>query len=196
MKKYFFIATALLTLPLAYAEEYWALSSAQSNLSISGDSSVHAWESRVDSFSVKAHFHSADGRLLGVDSLLFTADVRSISSGKKLMDTKTRDALNADDHPRILFQTNGQASHVYEDTIQLSGRMSLAGVSKDIRIIGIYQMFADSTLSVKGQVDIDMTDYAVKPPTAMMGMLKTDPQVQIRYHMHFVASPTEEKTLQ
>ena len=36
-----------------------------------------------------------------------------------------------------------------------------------------------STLSVQGQVQLLMTDFGIKPPTAMLGMLKTDPKVTV-----------------
>ena len=39
----------------------------------------------------------------------------------------------------------------------------------------------DSTLSVQGQVQFLMTDFGIKPPVAMMGMLKTDPKVTITF---------------
>jgi hypothetical protein len=34
-------------------------------------------------------------------------------------------------------------------------------------------------LSVQGQVQLLMTDFGIKPPTAMLGMLKTDPKVTV-----------------
>jgi hypothetical protein len=34
---------------------------------------------------------------------------------------------------------------------------------------------------VTGQVVLLMTDYGIKPPTAMLGMLKTDPKVTITF---------------
>jgi hypothetical protein len=39
----------------------------------------------------------------------------------------------------------------------------------------------DGTLVVKGQLPILMTDYGIKPPTAMLGMLKTDPKVTVSF---------------
>jgi hypothetical protein len=39
----------------------------------------------------------------------------------------------------------------------------------------------DGALVVKGQLPILMTDYGIKPPTAMLGMLKTDPKVTVSF---------------
>ena len=36
-----------------------------------------------------------------------------------------------------------------------------------------------AALSVQGEVHLLMTDFGIKPPTAMLGMLKTDPKVTV-----------------
>ncbi len=194
MMRWFIVGVALLsTWCSAWAEVDYRLATDESSVSILGNSSIHAWESSVDSFAVTARFHAEDGALVGVDSLIFIADVLSISSGKKIMDSKTRDALNAEAYPQIRFHAGERTARVYGDTIAVSGQLSLAGVSNDIDVTGTYRILANGDLNVSGTVEIDMTEYGVKPPTAMMGMLKTSPQVQIAYSMLFVPVSLEVK---
>ena len=38
-----------------------------------------------------------------------------------------------------------------------------------------------STITVIGEVSLLMTDYGIKPPTAMLGMLKTDPKITVTF---------------
>jgi hypothetical protein len=38
-----------------------------------------------------------------------------------------------------------------------------------------------STLKVQGRLLLLMTDFGIKPPVAMLGMLKTDPKVAITF---------------
>ena len=38
-----------------------------------------------------------------------------------------------------------------------------------------------ATLVVNGELALLMTDYGIKPPTAMIGMLKTDPKVTVTF---------------
>ena len=40
-----------------------------------------------------------------------------------------------------------------------------------------------STITVIGDVPLLMTDYGIKPPTAMLGMLKTDPKITVTFEV-------------
>jgi hypothetical protein len=40
-------------------------------------------------------------------------------------------------------------------------------------------------LAVQGRIELLMTDYGIKPPTAMMGMLKTDPKITVTFEAVF-----------
>ena len=39
----------------------------------------------------------------------------------------------------------------------------------------------DAALVVTGSLPLLMTDYGIKPPTAMLGMLTTDPKVTVSF---------------
>jgi hypothetical protein len=43
---------------------------------------------------------------------------------------------------------------------------------------------------VMGTLDLLMTDFGIEPPTAMMGVLKTDPKVTIRFETLLSRAPT------
>jgi hypothetical protein len=44
-------------------------------------------------------------------------------------------------------------------------------------------------LSVRGQVTLLMTDFGIKPPVALMGMLKTDPKVTVTFETLLMVAP-------
>ena len=48
-------------------------------------------------------------------------------------------------------------------------------------VLGLTTERREATLVVKGKLDLLMTDYGIKPPTAMLGMLKTDPKVTVAF---------------
>ena len=64
----------------------------------------------------------------------------------------------------------------------------LAGVEKEI-VLPLVTTLRHGNMLVLGQVQIDMTDFGITPPTAMMGVLKTDPKVNIRFETT-LAKPT------
>ena len=67
--------------------------------------------------------------------------------------------------------------------------MKIAGVEKDITF-NVTAAAAPTTLTVSGEVPVLMTDYGIAPPKAMMGMLKTDPKVTVKFETVFAASTT------
>jgi energy-coupling factor transporter ATP-binding protein EcfA2 len=62
------------------------------------------------------------------------------------------------------------------------GVLRIAAVERDV-IFGVTTEARDGALVVKGALALLMTDYGIKPPTAMLGMLKTDPQVTVTFEV-------------
>jgi polyisoprenoid-binding protein YceI len=62
------------------------------------------------------------------------------------------------------------------------GALKIAGVEKDIAF-DLKTAATAATLTVSGQVPLLMTDYGITPPKAMLGMLKTNPKVQIKIEL-------------
>jgi polyisoprenoid-binding protein YceI len=68
------------------------------------------------------------------------------------------------------------------------GTLRVAGVEKEISL-PLATTLRNGKLLVQGSVDLLMTDFGIAPPTAMMGVLKTDPKVTIRFET-MLAKPT------
>ena len=60
------------------------------------------------------------------------------------------------------------------------GVLQIAGVEREVAL-DVTTERKDSTLNVQGRVQLLMTDFGIKPPTAMLGMLKTDPKVTVTF---------------
>ena len=60
------------------------------------------------------------------------------------------------------------------------GVLRIAGVEREV-IISVTTEERDGALVVKGALALLMTDYGITPPTAMLGLLKTDPKVTVTF---------------
>lgn len=60
------------------------------------------------------------------------------------------------------------------------GVLSIAGVERDV-VLPLETARRGAGLMVKGTLALQMTDYGIQPPTAMLGMLKTHPTVTVRF---------------
>ena len=65
--------------------------------------------------------------------------------------------------------------------------LTVAGVEKPVTL-NLQVRRTAAALAVTGTTDLLMTDYGVTPPKAMMGMLKTNPKVQIKIELVLEAS--------
>jgi len=72
-----------------------------------------------------------------------------------------------------------------EKTIPLAGHLTLAGVTRPIALlVDYFQVTADS-MRFEGKQMINMTDFGVKPPSALFGTLKAGPGITIYFKTVF-----------
>jgi polyisoprenoid-binding protein YceI len=114
--------------------------------------------------------------------------VEKLESGKRIMNNKTYDALESNDHPKISFQLRS-VENLYAAGSRFSGKakgkLTIAGNSKMVTIPFSGKMNGNDEFSVNGDYSLKMSEYGVEPPSAMLGSLKTGDEVTIKYEMTF-----------
>ncbi|MBU2913746.1 MULTISPECIES: YceI family protein [Reichenbachiella] len=154
------------------------LNKEKSSITIFGTSTVHDWESTVNTFDIRG---DKDGN--SIKNLKVTMVTKSIKSGKSIMDGKTYDALLEEDHPQITLQADQLT--ISDGKVTGSGKLALAGQTKTIAISGKVISDNNSQIHIQGANKIDMTQYGIEPPTAMFGSLITGDEVTIKYDIKF-----------
>lgn len=184
MKTLYILLVSILLITTSKAQEIYQVVSSESSILIKGTSSLHEWESNAEQFEGSASFITENGALTNIEALSFSVVTESIKSGKRIMDNKIKDALDAKKHALITFSFS-KIEEVSGDSITVSGNLSLAGISKEISLTGAYQVEANGNITISGMEPIDMEDYGIKPPTAMMGTLKTGKDVEVEFQITF-----------
>lgn len=165
-----------------YAQRTYALSSAE--VTIAGTSTLHDWESVVEQVKGQALIQLEGNELTAIKSLRIDFVVESIKSGKTQMDRNTYKALKAEAHPLIRYELKRIEGIQRRGTsweIQARGKLSIAGVSREIPLSVQAAASKDGRLKMWGQYELNMLDYQVEPPTAMMGAIKTGEKVTITF---------------
>ena len=161
--------------PIALLGQKLTTDPANSSIKITGTSSLHDWESEAQSFDIAV---TMDNNLL--KELNGSIQVKSIKSGKSIMDEKTYDALGADKFPDIKFQAN--QLEIKNGKVTGKVAVTIKGVTQS------YDLSSSSTLTggnvkVTGSVPLDMTAFGIEPPTAMFGTLETGKDVTINFQI-------------
>jgi polyisoprenoid-binding protein YceI len=177
------VCTCLLLSPILGQKTY-KVATANKKIEIKGTSNLHDWESSSDQVNGDMTANIEGGILKQIKNVAVKFPVSAIKSGKSLMDSKTMDALQSVKFPWISFQSSA-ISIQPNNVIIAAGQLTIAGVTKGITVSANYSLQKDESVLMKGNVKLKMTDYGVKPPTAMMGMLTTGDEVTISFEVLF-----------
>ena len=167
-----------------------AITVGAATLSISGTSTMHPYTVTTKSIKGAAGIAPAADlkALLQPGALLQDFELQiplsAFTSDKEGLTKQMFKAMKADKHPVITFKLN---SYTVEPaaggiTIKPTGTLTVAGVERPIDLVLDVKPQGDS-LHVRGNRDLLMTDFGIKPPTMFMGMLKTHDKVTISFEL-------------
>lgn len=162
----------------------------QSSIVIKGSSNIHDWEENVEKFKVSLNLKFREKEIEVIERVQVVCESSSITSDNNIMTNKTHEALSVDKYPKIEFKlvsVDKLASAEGQFSGTLVGDVVLAGVTKRISLAftGIH---SGSKITIKGSKELNMNDFKIKPPTAILGTLKTDEEVTISFLLNFQVS--------
>jgi polyisoprenoid-binding protein YceI len=149
-----------------------------SQIRIEGTSSLHAW---------KMEGATIDGRIDALPSdqwsATVTIPVKSIRSEHAKMDKLMAEALKADKNPVVRYELASaklESSTPNALVAVAQGKLTIAGVTREVamKVAGARD---GETWTLTGEVPVRMSDYGIKPPTAMLGTIKTGNDVKVTF---------------
>ncbi|MFN0215465.1 MAG: YceI family protein [Saprospiraceae bacterium] len=180
-----FATILFFTLSFAFGQGNYRASSF--SLAIKGTSNLHDWQSTANEVRASGSLTADAGGLKSIGSLYVEIPAKSIKSTKgSIMDNKTYDALKANSNPNITYKLDRVASMnnrsgTYD--INTKGDLTIAGVTNKIDMYVQGKMGGDGSITFNGSKKLKMTDYKIKPPTALMGTMTTGDEVEIVFQV-------------
>jgi len=187
LKVWFFYIILFVIANDANGQQTLKLIPSESRIIIKGTSNLHDWEENVEKFNVNVSMKMLNNEIQGIHYVHVTCKSSSIVSDHDIMTNKTLEALRTDKYPEIVFTMEsveklvsvyGKASGI------LSGNLTMAGTTTRINI-AFEGNISNNRVVITGSKDINMNDFKIKPPTAMLGTLKTGETVVISFHLQF-----------
>lgn len=171
-----------------------AQTSYQSNTTqatIKGTSTLHDWDMTSSKGQTAASFQIEQDQVTGINALSFTVPAESLKSNNSGLDKNAYKALETDKHKNITFKmTAGKITPTGKNAFQVkvTGNLTIAGTTKQTTLTanGQYNP-SDQSIAINGTTTFKMTGYHVKPPTVMMGTIKTGDEITIDYSSKFTA---------
>ena len=198
MRKTSFAGVALVTLAVAATgggaqENARVAVSPESKLWIEGTSNLHGWSCKATTLDAAVEFDAAIAAQLTVappkalKKVHVKVPVKSIKCGHGGMDGNLYKALKADESPDISYilatfeAAPGEAKDSF--TLHTVGTLTIAGTENKISMDVVATRLPDGTVKATGTVPIKMTDFGIKPPTAIFGRLKTGDEVKVNFEL-------------
>lgn len=183
--------------PSAAQDASAPLAMTAARVSIAGSSNIHEFTASTTDVTL-TRFAPADGVAgpgllnaivnpgsLGAFEIVVKAG--TLSSPKEGLDKNMWKALKTNEHPDIVFKLTRLDGK--PGALRAIGLLRIAGVEKEVAF-NLKAATNASTVTVIGEVPLLMTDYGIAPPKAMMGMLKTDPKVTVKFELVLAAPQT------
>lgn len=172
----------------------------ESKLWLEGTSTVHDYKSTASALEVKFEENTslwpadASGaaaiegliRAKGITAMDVAVGVTGLHSGKSGLDKNMYKALLAPKHPDIRFKMTSyevkEGAKPAEIALDAKGTLSIAGVEREI-VLPVTAVREGETLRMKGSTPLLMSEYGIKPPTMMMGTIKTKDRVVVSFDL-------------
>ena len=171
------------------------LTMTSARVSLDGTSNIHPYTASTTAVRVVAlEVGSAPtGDLLdyvlqpgGLTAFEVAVPTKGLTSPKEGIDKNMHKALKAEEFANIRFRL-GTIAPGTGGGYRAAGWLTIAGVEKEV-VLDVQVRRNASALAVTATTALLMTDYGITPPKALMGMLKTDPKIQIRIELVLDAS--------
>lgn len=158
------------------------------DIKVLGTSNLHNWtmEAKDISCSAKFNFLPGHNQPESLTALTLSVPVQDLKSGESGMDSRAYTALKANQFNNIAFElTSATITAGQKDQFQVKsvGNLSIAGVSKPIAMEAACLIDAAGAITCNGSAKLKMTDYQIKPPTFMLGALKTGDDLTINFKL-------------
>ena len=184
------LITLIGALMLAGALHAGQVKSSSSSLWLEGDSTMHPYKAVTDQVAVEGAIQDGLADLLKKSAPLamtMTVEVKTLKSGKDGLDKNMYKYLLEKDNPNITFVTSryeakAEGGKPPTGEILLFGSLRVAGVAKDISVAA-KAVVEDGSLKLTGNKDLLMTDFDIKPPKMMMGMIKCGNEIAIGFEL-------------
>lgn len=162
----------------------------ESKVILHGRSNVNSWSCATSTFQTSFEVDSSawsEGpapRSNGIVRLIVTVPVRSLDCGRKRMNEDMFRALKADSFPEFRYvltsyEVDEQLPTADSVSVNSVGELSVAGRTKRVEIQVNGTRDEAGSLRGNGSFKFLMTDFGIKPPTALFGAIRTKNSLEV-----------------
>jgi polyisoprenoid-binding protein YceI len=163
-----------------------------SKLWVEGGSNLHDWSCKASAIDAAIDVDEAFLKGTPITPTLLKkvtvkVPVRNLKCGHGGMDNNLYKALKANDSPEIsyILATFDVVPGTVADsfTVKTVGALTVAGTEKTVNMDVTAARMPDGGVRAEGELPLLMTDFGVKPPRALLGTLRTDNKITVKFSL-------------
>jgi len=156
-----------------------------SSITVAGTSNIHAWHATSSALTTSIQVMAPIAAGSNVESVTLALPVTSLKSGKGGLDKNLYKALKAEQNPTITFVMKTYKSEPKGDVFAavVTGLLTVNGVEKEVTAEAIMTSDGTGRLKVAGSTTFNMTDFGIKPVTALLGTIRTGNAVTVKFDL-------------
>lgn len=177
---------------IGYAQEIFKIQKNETiDMKLSGTSTLHDWEMDANNATGEAQFifKSVNEReITSLKSLTFNLQVKDLKSDSKGLDKNAYKALKTNEFKDIHYVLSSSTLSPEKGgyLIKTEGELTVAGVTKNILMDIHIVVNKNNSVTCKGSYELKMTDYNVKPPSFMLGIMKTGDATTLDFAVTYI----------
>lgn len=156
---------------------------------IEGGSNVADWACRATTFDARVELDAAATRGESATEAIRRVSVklsaRDLKCGNRKMEHDLYAALKATDpaNPSWIIAAFNTVGHPSADNVDTQGTLLVAGVEKYVETRITTERLADGTLKARGSVPLLMTDFGIKPPVGLFGLIRSKNEIVVKFEL-------------
>lgn len=159
-----------------------------STSTVKGTSSLHEWESEITGVDFKGTLITDANSVKEIKSGELKILVKGIKSTKgKIMDNKTYEAFDYEKNPYVTFKYISAKAGATGNW-EINGTLSMAGNSRPLVLTATTKVLPNGEIRITASKKLKMTEFNMKPPTAVMGTIKVGDEVTLVFDITLVPS--------
>lgn len=187
------------------------------DLRLSGTSTLHRWECKATQVQAALLTNISRKDLTKkVNSYLEGKVPEAVSGGEmhvwlEVMPSKLecgnsrmhRDlnrAVKSDEYPEIRYWFTGikhPPQIIEEDgalglAVEVIGNLFLAGVTREVTHTAVIQLAEWNVIEASGNLHLDMRDFDIEPPTALLGLIRAHAELKVSYRIRLSLDEDEQ----
>jgi len=164
-----------------------------SEISFTGTSSLHGFTCKTTQFEAQLSLDPAYATNLEdlerpIGAVNVTIPVRTLDCGNRGLQANMLKALKADQNATISFrldtyQVDAASRTADAFTAQAVGSLTIAGQQRPVQLRVRGERHPDGAVRARGERDLLMSDFGIRPPSMMLGAVKTGDRVVVKFDL-------------